>query len=306
MPNILRRSMSLWVLSLLILAGSSALAQSVDREMVVSVLDRDGVPAAGLTPSDFIVREDGVAREVLRVSQNPVERQIALLVDTSQAAAQSIGDFRRAATSFVEDMSDGNQISIIAFGERPQILAEATSSLKRLQDGVSGLFSYQQAASYLIDAVSETTQGFERTEARLPVVVVMTTLGIDYSNRDARPTISRLQEAGVAMYAIVLNDLRRAAAANGQGRLGRAELQDRLWERDLLLDQGPKLSGGRRRDLQSSMGSARAIEGLVNDLRSQYVIVYSRPNTLIQPERIEVEVNRDDLDARGTPIGVDD
>ncbi len=306
MLNILRRSMSFGIVPVLILAGSSASGQSVQREMVVSVLDRDGAPAAGLTPSDFIVREDGVVREVLRVSQDPVERQIALLVDTSQAAGQSIGDFRRAARSFVENMSDGNKISIIAFGERPQILAEASSSLKSLQDGVNALFSYQQSASYLINAVSETTQGFERTGARRPVIVVMTTLGIDYSDRDARPTISRLQKAGVAMYTMVINDLRRAATAAGQGGLGRGELQDRLRERDLLLDQGPKLSGGRRRDLQSSMGSARALQDLANDLRSQYVIVYSRPNTLIQPERIEVEVNRDDLDARGTPIAVND
>ena len=94
-------------------------------------------------------------------------------------------------------MSDGNRISIIAFGERPQILTEATSNLGELREGIDGLFSYPQAASYLIDAVSETARGFERTEARRPVIVVVTTLGLDYSNRDARPTISQLQDAGV-------------------------------------------------------------------------------------------------------------
>ena len=102
------------------------------------------------------------------------------------------------------------------------------------------------------------------------------------------------------MYAIVLNDL----SGGAQARLSGGELQDRLRERDLLLDQGPQASGGRRRDLQSSMGFERAIQDLVNDLRSQYVLVYSRPATLIQPQRIEVEVSRDDLDAQGTPIVV--
>jgi hypothetical protein len=54
------------------------------------------------------------------------------------------------------------------------------------------------------------------------------------------------------------------------------------------------------------MGSERAIRDLANDLRSQYVIVYSSPDALIPPDRIEVDVNRDDLDARGTPIAVDE
>ena len=301
MLNTLRRLMSFAFVSALMLVGGLVSGQSVEREMIVSVLDRDGMPAAGLTPSDFIVEEDDVAREVLRVSQDTGMRQIALLVDTSSAVDRAIGDFRRAATAFVEGMSDGNRISIIAFGERPQILAEATSNLGQLQEGINGLFSFPQAASYVIDAVSETARGFERTEARRPVIVVVTTLGLDYSNRDARPTIRQVQDAGAALYAIVLNERQRANSPQST-LLSRRELQFRIEERDYLLDQGPKVSGGRRRELQTSMGSERAVEDLVNDLRSQYVVVYSRPGALIPPDRIEVSVTRDDLDARGTPV----
>ena len=49
--------------------------------MVVSVLDQNGTPVEGLGPRDFVVREDGAVREVLRVEPAPNGRQIALLVD---------------------------------------------------------------------------------------------------------------------------------------------------------------------------------------------------------------------------------
>ena len=71
--------------------------------MYVSVLDKAGAPVPDLGPADFIVREDNVAREVLRVAPATDPMQIAILVDNSQAAAQlhprlSAGRCRRSST----------------------------------------------------------------------------------------------------------------------------------------------------------------------------------------------------------------
>ena len=116
-------------------------AQSNERRLIVSVLDRGGAPVAGLGPNDFIVREDDATREILRVEPAPDGRQIALLVDTSQAGVSAITDFRRGLIAFVEAMHKGNEISIISFGGPPRILAETTTSLTQLRDGVSKVFA---------------------------------------------------------------------------------------------------------------------------------------------------------------------
>ena len=76
----------------------SSQAQAQQRVIYVSALDEKGAPVAGLGPSDFVVREDKVAREVLSVAPATEPMQIALLVDNSQAAEPYIRDLREALT----------------------------------------------------------------------------------------------------------------------------------------------------------------------------------------------------------------
>ena len=56
------------------------------RTIYVSALDRDGAPVPDLGVKDVAVREDGAAREVLKVERATDPMQIVVLVDDSQAA----------------------------------------------------------------------------------------------------------------------------------------------------------------------------------------------------------------------------
>ena len=97
--------------------------------MYVSVVDQTGAPVPNLGPSDFIVREDNLSREVLRVVPATDPMQIAILVDNSTAAAPQVPHIRRALPAFVEVLTRPtasgrrNEVAIVTLGSRPTILA---------------------------------------------------------------------------------------------------------------------------------------------------------------------------------------
>jgi hypothetical protein len=117
------------------LAGSPRIvfAQSEERILYASVVDKDGAPVPNLTEKDFIIREDGQAREVLSVTPDSDPLQVALLVDTGRGMRNNINDLRRAATAFVENMREGAQIALITLGARPTISVPYTADRAALK-----------------------------------------------------------------------------------------------------------------------------------------------------------------------------
>ena len=55
------------LLTVVLLQTPAPQAQAIQRSIYVSVLNAAGAPVPNLGPSDFIVREDNLSREVLRV-----------------------------------------------------------------------------------------------------------------------------------------------------------------------------------------------------------------------------------------------
>lgn len=273
--------------------GAEAGAQSSERLLLVSVLDGDGAPVTGLAASDFRIREDDAAREVLRAEPAGAGRQIALLVDTSEAAVRAVSDFRRGLSAFVDGMQEGNRIAIVTFGGPPRILVETTGDPERLRSGIDRVFPQSGQAAYLLDAMHEVSEGFIRRRAERPVLVAVTAESLDdYSNRSGREVLERIDESGAAVYTLSVGARRAAAFGTRTLRL--------QFERDLVLARGTADSGGRHRDLLASSALEGAMRELVAELRNQYLVVYSRPDLLVPPEQVRVRVDRPGLTARGT------
>jgi len=256
------------------------------REVYVSVLNGSGKPVSGLTAADFVVREEGVAREVLKAGPATEPLTIAVTVDDSQAATSAIQFLRDGLTSFFKKLDGKAEIALSTVGERPTSVVEYTSSTVQLQKGVGRLFARSGAGSYLLEALVELSRGIGAREAKRPVIVVLTIEnGVEFSNLYYQNVLDALKRSGATLHVLAIGS---PAASD----------TDEMKNRNIVIAEGTSLTGGRREQVLAESGIAPKLEQLANELTNQYVVSYSRPETLIPPEKLEVSVSKPGLTVR--------
>ena len=267
----------------------SVLAQARERTLFVSALDKDGKPVEGLGPDAFVVREDGNRREILRVSRATEPIDVALLVDNSTAAERDITYMREALSSFVARMAPKGQVAVITLADRPTIRVDYTNDAPRLTKSVGSLFSLPSAGMTLLDALSEVSKGLGRRETPRAVIVAVFTDGPEFTNLYHRDVAKALVSAKAPLHMVTI------------GQFYHRDQDQGIRERSFLLNVGPTESGGQRIPLLTSMGLVTAMDRLATELLSQYKVVYSRPESLIAPEKVTVSPARPEVTMHGAP-----
>jgi hypothetical protein len=265
-------------------------AQSSERVLYASVFDASSyAPVTTLGPEDVIVREDGVRREVLRVTPATSPMAVAVLVDNSAATTDTIADLRRGLEAFLAGIEGIGPVALITVADRPTIAQEYTTNQKALLDAAGRVFAVPGSGATLLDAIAETSRGLRKREEDRAAIVVVTTENVEFSTLHYQQVLDPLEESGATMHAVVFINPRGSMAG------------DAARNRATVLDRGPRESGGVRIDVLTSMSYDERLRQLAGILKAQHRVVYSRPQSLIPPQRIEVEATKPGLEARGTP-----
>jgi VWFA-related protein len=263
------------------------LAQARPTSIYVSVVDSKGEPVTGLTAADVAVKEDDVAREVLKVEPATEPLTVALLVDDSQALEAGVQFIRDAARDFVKTLGDKAEIAVITFGERPTIALDYTQDQQKVLAAVGRIFPKSGAGSYLLDTIIETSKGLQKKEAKRPVIVVLMLEDVEFSNRYYEQVLSELDKSRAALHVVAI------------GTPDSGVTSDEIRNRNMVVAEGTSRTGGRRDQVLTLSGAPGRMTQLAKELLNQYVVTYARPETLIPPTRLEVSTTRPGLTARG-------
>lgn len=262
----------------LVMAGAARpAAQPVERTAFVTLVDRaTGAPRVEVTARDLVIREDGTTREILRVVPADGPMPIAVLVDTSAGAENTIADVRAGMTAFLDALGDLGPVAIVAFGERPTVLTPYTTSRPDLTAGIGRIFARPNSFATLLEAIDETARGLAKRESERAALVVVSTNGAEQVGGHYTRTLSSLQASGAALHVVNLSIP------------GLTRFDDAARQRDMLLDRGVRLTGGMRTDVLATMAWPQAMASVARVLAHQVKVVYARPQTLLPPETFTV------------------
>ncbi len=272
--------------------AGQAQRETRERGVVVGVVSDAGKPVTGLGPADFSIREDGRSREVLRVAPAPPPSHLALLVDDSAQARDAVLYLRTALVAFVRRMLGGEQapqIGLWTFGERPTRRADYSPNSAQVERAIERIFALEGSGSYLMEAVSEIAKDLKKKKAERPAIVAFVDeRGPEFSNLLSRNVADALKDAGASLWTIT----RQAQNQN----MGVPEVR----ERAMVLGDVTGWSGGTNAILLTPQALDGAFVSVADQIIGRHLVTYTRPETLVPPTKIEVEVTRPNTRLRVT------
>jgi len=192
--------------------------------------------------------ESGFEQKIRNFSLDPSPSKILLLVDNSQTLPADAEKLKKAAMEFAYEIFDGDQLFVIAYDEKAEIVQEWTDDAKKME---ASLATFRKKGSpHLFDALDASV-----TEVLAPLMpgtrktaIVIIGDGVDRGSKMPFDKIlGRLQNDNITVYALQLPD-----------RTGGAFRRDRP-KAAAVLTQLAEGTGGKVFPLEEAQTAAKSI-----------------------------------------------
>ncbi len=267
---------------LVLTAAASGVAQQVaeSRLILLSVSDDRDRPVVDLLPDDFIVQEDGEAREVLnaRLADYP----IVLMVDNGGGTP---GDFEplRAAARHLLDRVGQRPVVVGRISNPPALLTSLDDSRDAVLDALSGL-STSPARSSPAQGIIRAAQMLANVGLPFSSIVVLSSEASETSETSPNELVRVLASSRASLFAVV----------HRRGMRDRTNL-------DFLANLADQ-TGGQYIPIYSPSSFVPAVDRVADRLLAQMLVEYLEPPGARPTDEVRVGVRLPGARVRGLGI----
>ena len=215
---------------------------------------------------DLFLYENGIEQKIKNFSYDPSPAKIVLLVDNSQTLPTDLERLRKAAMEFAYEIFDGDQLFVIAYDEKAEIIQEWTDDAAKME---ASLKTFRKKGNpHLFDALRASVD-----EVLLPLIpgtrktaVVVIGDGLDRGSKTTFDSIlGDLQANNITVYSSQLPDRTGGAFRRDQPKAGS------------VIEKLTEGTGGTAFPLDEAQAAAKKI---CDELRSnRYLLSYLPVNT---------------------------
>ncbi|QQS34392.1 MAG: VWA domain-containing protein [Acidobacteriota bacterium] len=226
MRTFVLRSLMFGLLAVLLCDAANAQSRRSVRGIdpdgtVLSVTASRENAAVPILAENLFLYENGIEQKIRNFAFDPTPAKILIVVDNSLTLPAATEKLQQAVMEFAYEIYDGDQIFVIAYDEKAEIIQEWTDDAKKIE---TSLATFRKKGNpYLFDALDVSV-----AEILLPLMpgtrktaIVLIGDGLDRGSRTAFDKIlARLQTQDIVVYALQVNDRTGGAFRRDQPKAG--------------------------------------------------------------------------------------
>jgi Ca-activated chloride channel homolog len=237
-----------------------------DGTILTVVASRSAESKDPIKPESISLYENGIEQKIKNFSFDPSPAKIVILADNSQTVRADLETLKKAAMEFAYEIFAGDQLFIIGYDEKPEIVQEWTDDAKKIEASL-GTFR-KKGNSFLFDSLNTTM-----TEILMPLMpgtrktaVVLISDGLDRGSKTLfDKLLSDLQLQNITVYALQIPDRTGGAFRRNQPKAGQ------------VIEQLTEGTGGKIFPIEEAQTAAKFICDELK--RNRYLLSYSPVNT---------------------------
>ena len=272
MKTVRRTALFSIVCTLMFAASTSAQSRHNDRgtnvegTILTVTASREDKKTDPIKIENLSLYENGIEQKIKNFSIDPSPAKIVILVDNSQTLPVSVENLKKAVMEFAYEIFEGDQLFVIAYDEKAEIIQEWTDDAKKMEASLGTL--RKKGNPYLFDAINVSIK-----EVLLPLMpgtrktaVVVIGDGLDRGSKTSYDKVlDELQNQNITVYSLQLPD-----------RTGGAYRRDHP-KASVVMTQLAEDTGGKVFPFEEASNAAKFI---CDELRkNRYLLSYVPANT---------------------------